>query len=170
MTAQKRPLQVFLWWKNLLCLLTPSSRPLPSCLSISLGSLISCVNLSGPWCQVIGQTLFWMFPRGCFGLRLTFESVDFESSRWAPHNRSGSLLSKRRGVPIVAQRKHISPVSMRMRVRSPALLSGLRIQCCHELWCRSQMWLGSHIAVAVVQASSYNSDSTPSLGTLRCRG
>ena len=23
----------------------------------------------------------------------------------------------------------------------PALLSGLRIPCCHELWCRSQVWL-----------------------------
>ena len=32
----------------------------------------------------------------------------------------------------------------------PGLLSGLRIQCCHELQCRSQMWLGSGIAVAVV--------------------
>ena len=29
-------------------------------------------------------------------------------------------------------------VSMRMRVQSLALLSGIRIQCCHKLWCRSQ--------------------------------
>ena len=29
------------------------------------------------------------------------------------------------------------PVSMRMRVRSLASLSGLRIWRCHELWCRS---------------------------------
>ena len=34
-------------------------------------------------------------------------------------------------------------------VRSLASLSGLRIQCCHELWYRSQTWLGSGIAVAV---------------------
>ena len=40
-------------------------------------------------------------------------------------------------------------VSMRMWVRSLALLSGLGIPCCCELWCRSQMRLGSHIAVAV---------------------
>ena len=33
---------------------------------------------------------------------------------------------------------------------SLALLTGLRIQCCHELWCRSQTWLRSGIAVAVV--------------------
>ena len=31
-----------------------------------------------------------------------------------------------------------------------ALLSGLSICCCHELWCRSQMWLGSCVTVAVV--------------------
>ena len=32
---------------------------------------------------------------------------------------------------------------MRLRVRSLASLSGLRIQCCLELWCGSQMRLGS---------------------------
>ena len=32
------------------------------------------------------------------------------------------------------------------------------------------MWLGFCVAVAVAQASSYNSDSTPSLGTSTCRG
>ena len=52
---------------------------------------------------------------------------------------------------------------MRLRVRSLALLSGLRIPCCHELWCRSQRQLGSYVAVAV--AGSCSSDSTPSLGT-----
>ena len=38
---------------------------------------------------------------------------------------------------------------MRMLVRSLAPLSGLRIRRCHEPWCRSQMWLGSCVAVAV---------------------
>ena len=33
--------------------------------------------------------------------------------------------------------------SMRKQVRSLALLIGLRIWHCHELWCRSQRWLGS---------------------------
>ena len=32
----------------------------------------------------------------------------------------------------------------------PALLSGVGIGHCHELWCRSQTWLGSSIVVAVV--------------------
>ena len=32
------------------------------------------------------------------------------------------------------------------------------------LWCGSQMWLGSHVAVAVAQTSNYSSDSNPILG------
>ena len=39
------------------------------------------------------------------------------------------------GVPIVAQGKQIRLASMRMQVRSLALLSGLRIWHCCELWC-----------------------------------
>ena len=59
---------------------------------------------------------------------------------------------------------------MRMRVRSLASLFGLRIQCCYELWCTSQTWLGSHVTVAVVQAGSCGSNLTPSLGTYTCHG
>ena len=53
---------------------------------------------------------------------------------------------------------------MRMRVWSLALLSRLRIWCCHKL--------RSGIAVAVVVAGSCSSDSTPCLRTsmyLKCR-
>ena len=56
-----------------------------------------------------------------------------------------------------------------MRVQTLALVSGLRIQHCRELWARSQTWLGSGIAVAVTQAGDYSSDSAPSLGTCICR-
>ena len=59
---------------------------------------------------------------------------------------------------------------MRLRVLSLALLRGLRIWHCHEPWCSSKMWLGSHADVPVVQAGSYSSNSTPSLGTSICRG
>ena len=38
---------------------------------------------------------------------------------------------------------------MRLWVRFLASLTGLRIQRCHELWCRSQMQLGSGVAVAL---------------------
>ena len=49
---------------------------------------------------------------------------------------------------------------MRLRVRSLASLSGSRIRRYRELWCGLQTRLGSHIAVAVVQAGGYSSDST----------
>ena len=57
---------------------------------------------------------------------------------------------------------------MMMQVPSLALLGGLRIQHCRELWCRSQMWLGCHVAVAVVEAGSCSCDLTPNLGTSIC--
>ena len=69
------------------------------------------------------------------------------------------------GVPAVAQWKRIRRVATRTWVPSLASFSGLRTQCCCELWCRSQTRLGSCIAVAVVKAGSCSSDSTPSLET-----
>ena len=54
------------------------------------------------------------------------------------------------GVPVVAQWKWIWLASMTTQVQSLASLNGLKIWRCHELWCRSQNWLGSHVAVAVV--------------------
>ena len=47
-------------------------------------------------------------------------------------------------VPVVAQQL-MNPTSIR-----EDLLSGLRIWHCHELWCSSQMWLRSGVAVVVV--------------------
>ena len=49
-----------------------------------------------------------------------------------------------------------------------ALLSGLRIWHCSDIWCRSQTWLGSSIAVAVVQVHSCSSYLIPSLETSIC--
>ena len=57
-------------------------------------------------------------------------------------------------VPIVAQRKWIWLVTMRFHVRSLASLSGLRIRCCWELWCRSKTRLGSCIAVALCRPAA----------------
>ena len=74
------------------------------------------------------------------------------------------------GVPIMAQRKRIQLVTVRLWVRSMASLSGLRIRCHCELWCRLQMQLGSGIVMAVVQAGSCSSNSTFSLGTSICCG
>ena len=54
-------------------------------------------------------------------------------------------------------------VSVRSRVRPLASLSGLRIWHCHEVWCRSQKWLRSGSAVAVVQASSQKKKHLPAI-------
>ena len=74
------------------------------------------------------------------------------------------------GVPVITQWKQTQLVSMKTWVRTLASLSGLRIQCCHKLWCTSQTQLVPGIAVAVAYISSFSSDSTPSLGTSICLG
>ena len=60
------------------------------------------------------------------------------------------------GVPIIAQQKQIRLVTMRLCIQSLALLSGLQIQRCHELWCWLQMWLGSVVAVAPIRPLALN--------------
>ena len=70
--------------------------------------------------------------------------------------------------PLWLSGKQTRLVSMRTEIRSLASLSGLRIQHCHELWCKLQTRLGSGVVVAVVWAGSYSCDSTPSLGTSIC--
>ena len=61
-------------------------------------------------------------------------------------------------------------VPVRIRVRTLASLSGLKIHHCHKLRHRLQMWLRSIVAVAVAWAGSCSSDSVPSLGTSICCG
>ena len=43
---------------------------------------------------------------------------------------------------------------MRTQVRSLALLSGLKMRGCRELWCRLQMRLRSGVVVAVVSVAA----------------
>ena len=57
---------------------------------------------------------------------------------------------------------------MRTWVQSLALLSGVRIPHCSELWWRSQRKLRSGVAVAMAVAGSWSSNSTPSPGTYIC--
>ena len=57
---------------------------------------------------------------------------------------------KKKGVPVLVQRKQIQLGTRRLQVPSLASLSGLGIRRCPELQCRSQMLLGSGVAVAVV--------------------
>ena len=51
----------------------------------------------------------------------------------------------------------------------PGLGQWVKIPRCCELWCRLQMWVGSGVAVAVVEAGSCSSDATPSLGNFHMR-
>ena len=50
----------------------------------------------------------------------------------------------------MVQRKRIQLVTMGLQVRSLASLSGLRIRCYRELWCKSQTQLRSHVAAAPI--------------------
>jgi len=110
----------------------------------------------------------YLGPAPDIGLYVLLTYSSLQEFHW-PHSQEHSSQWKTgMGVPVMAQWKQIWLVSMRTQVRSLASLSGLRIQCCRELWCRSQMWLGSGIAVAVAQDSDYSSNSTPSLGILIC--
>ena len=88
---------------------------------------------------------------------------------WEVPDDSPGLRTDSWGVPVLAQQQWIRLVPMRTWVQSLALVSGLRIQHCRELWCRSQAWLGPGIAVAAAQANSYSSILTPSLGTSKCK-
>ena len=56
------------------------------------------------------------------------------------------------GYSVVVHQKKIRLGTIRLQVLSLASLGGLRIQHCCELWCRSQIWLRSGIAVAVAVA------------------
>ena len=77
-----------------------------------------------------------------------------ETQRPPWHLHPGPLFNKLRPrVPVVAQGKWTWLVTMRLWVRSLASLSGLRTQCCHELWCSSQTQLRSGMAVAVTMGA-----------------
>ena len=78
---------------------------------------------------------------------------------------------KNTGVPVVAKEQELvsamNPTSIHEgAVQSMAPLSGLRIPCCHKLWCRSQTWHGFGVAVAVARLAA--AAPTPSLGTSIC--
>ena len=71
---------------------------------------------------------------------------------------------------LLVQWKWIRLVTMKLRVRSLASLSGSVTWRCCELWCRSKTQLRSRIALAVAETGSCISNWTPSLGTSICCG
>ena len=61
--------------------------------------------------------------------------------------KENNIQNNYQGVPVVAQPVK-NPTSVQEdEVRPRASLNGLRIRCCHKLWPRSWMRLGSGIAM-----------------------
>ena len=80
----------------------------------------------------------------------------------------GNLKKDKKGVPVV-EAAEINLTSIHEDACSiPSYLSGLRIQSCCELWCRSQTRLRCHVAVAVAQEGNCSFNLTPSLGPSIC--
>ena len=106
-------------------------------------------NKSGLWGQKPGACP----PKLC-ELRQVTQYLHLAVSMYNPVNpreieRMGLDEERLCGVPVVAQWV-TNPASIHEDASSiPGLVSGLRIRCCCELWCRSQIQLGSRLAVAV---------------------
>ena len=77
-------------------------------------------------------------------------AIDYTCCEYVPTGRSFSREAKDWEFPLWLSRLRTQLVSVRMQVGSLALLRGLRIWHCRRLWGRSQLCLGSGVAVAVV--------------------
>ena len=73
-----------------------------------------------------------VFGGGALGRYLGLDEVTGVGSAWW----DSCLYRKNKGIPVVSQQV-MNLACIREDTGSvPDLLSGLRIQCCHELWCR----------------------------------
>ena len=128
-----------------------------------------CSYLFSPYLYVLSYILTLSIHLVFFNDFLTISLLKYlNSSMWISKRRNFWDLNKENsceikkirvnGVPIMGQWKWIQLGTTRLRVWFLASLSGLRIWHCHDLWCRSQMWLGSGDAVALALASSCSSN------------
>ena len=83
-----------------------------------------------------------------------------KSSTNSPKSWTVAFTMKFKEFPMWLSGLQTQLLSMRMQIRFLALLSGLRIRNCRELWCRSQPRLRSWVAMTVASSSNL----TPSLG------
>ena len=139
--SETQPWQASPFWRS-------HPRPLPAFLqNPCLQPFSASVILSGPWGLLAGFMLCHQSPLCVnsivYNLNLgRFRRICYGVDKMNPKLNSGSSL--RGSAEINLTRVHEDAGLI------PGLDCGLRIQCCHELWCRSRMWLGFHVAVAVV--------------------
>ena len=82
-------------------------------------------------------------------------------------DRHLSSLQHRSLNPLSKDRDQTCNLSVPSQIRTLALLSGLRIWHCHELWCRFQMHLRSVLLWVWFRLAAV-ADSIPSLGMSIC--
>ena len=118
------------------------------------------------------STYLWVTVKHIKIFKITEEGEKKSLIITLPNTTTKNILFKNwmLGVPVMAQWLTTPTRNHEVAVRSLALLSGLRIWRCHELWCRLQTWLGFRVAMSLASAGIYSSNWTPSLGTSVCRG
>ena len=147
---------VCLWlWRRLVAAapIQPLAWDLPNAMDAALKKLVSQHFWHyGPGNSLLRGSVLYIFEH--LAASLTASMPDFWQIRISPNNSKCFQGTRSKiyklGVPVMAQRKRIQLRTVRLWVRSLALLSGLRIQRCRELWCRSQTQLRSGVAMAVV--------------------
>ena len=135
---------------------------------IYLGT-VSTILVTQPRLLVLrNHTIFLQFPLGSSLLSISHHgnsrnrNLYFGFPIWIQNLKNWHAKNDQAGVPWWFSRLKIQCWSsrcgtgemnwlgtMRLQAGSLASLSGLRIQCCCELWCRSQTWLRSRVAVAL---------------------
>ena len=72
--------------------------------------------------------------------------IEREKKNFSDNQKTKEYINTKSGVPVMAQWL----MNLLRNHEVSALLSGLRIQRCPEMWCRSQTQFRSHVAVALV--------------------
>ena len=105
-----------------------------------------CVFTGASCCETMHASGYYRaWPR--WAVSLSGPLTDLQEKR---HTIFINIYTHAWGVPFVAQWLMNLTRIHEDAVLSLASLNGLGIQCCCELWCRLQTWLGSHVTVAVV--------------------
>ena len=95
------------------------------------------------------QSLVWELR---FHIKLLHASATHTHVCAHTHTQSYNAVPQKEipGALFVAQRKGIGLVFIRRQIQPLTSLSGLKIRCCCELWCRSHLRLRSGVAMAVM--------------------